>query len=256
MRSYKTKAIIIKQYEVGEADRIIIAFSCDLGLITLAARGVRKTLAKLKGHLELLNYSHLIIHKSQRSSIDTIIGAETIHSFKKLRLSLENTSRIYLVFEFLSRILPEREPHSEIFELLFYVLKDLESDDRRERRLILDSYFLLCSLKHLGYAPHFRECIRCQLNLKKGGNYFDFFGAGTVCPACNYSNEQLQPSLIEVSDKALIGLRVINENNNLQLAKIKADKKTLEEMANLVESYVEYVIEAELKSKKFIKQVD
>lgn len=296
MRSYKTKAIIIKQYEVGEADRIIVAFSRDLGLITLSARGVRKILAKLKGHLELFNYSLLLVHKSSHGSIDTIIGAETIHSYKKLRTSLESTSRVYLIFEFLNRILPEREKHESIFKLLLYVLKEIENEKQRERRLIISSYFLLRAIKELGYAPHFRECIRCQLDLKKGGNYFDPEGGGTVCPNCSAVSDrefQARLKLISdepdpassrvsgrvrrqssssaasigphplqrrdiwaISDKALIGLRLLNENSGIRLLKIKTEKKILEEMASLIESYVEYILETELKSKKFIKQVD
>ncbi|MCX6811139.1 MAG: DNA repair protein RecO [Candidatus Berkelbacteria bacterium] len=257
MRSYKTKAIIIKQYEVGEADRIIVAFSRDLGLITLSARGVRKILAKLKGHLELFNYSWLLIHKSSHGSIDTIIGAETIHPFKKLRLSLESTSRVYLISEFLNRILPEREEHQEIFKLLFYALKEIENEIKRERRLIISSYFLLRAIKELGYSPHFRECIRCQASLKQGGNYFDLGGAGTVCPECSaISEREFQARLKFISDGALVGLRILSENKGLKLSKIRAKREILEEMANLIENYVEYILEAELKSRKFIKQVD
>jgi DNA repair protein RecO (recombination protein O) len=255
MRSYKTKAIIIKQYEVGEADRIIVAFSEDFGLLTLSARGVRKTLAKLKGHLELFNYSHLIIHKS-RGSIDTIIGAETIRSFKKLRQSLASTSRIYLIFEFLNRVLPEREEHHKIYKLLLYILKEIENNDERCHRLLMSSYFLLRAIKELGYAPHFRECIRCQTELKKGGNYFDLEGGGTVCLDCGAISSHEFRLLKGISDKALIGLRLLSENGKIKLAKIKAKREILEEMAELIENYVEYILEAELKSKKFIKQVD
>jgi len=255
MRSYKTKAIIIKQYEVGEADRIVVAFSRDLGLITLSARGVRKTLAKLKGHLELYTYSNLIIHKS-RGAIDIITGAETIHSFKKLRGNLKNTSRIFLIFEFLNRILPEREEHQKIFDLLLFILKELENKPNKKHRLILSSYFLLRALKELGYAPHFRECIRCQSKLKKGGNYFDFNGAGTVCPSCSQEENVFNISDAKVSDYALVGLRILNENSSIELANIKADIKIFEELANLVQNYVEYVIESELKSRKFIKEID
>lgn len=249
-RSYKTKAIIIKQYEVGEADRIIIAFSRDFGLLTLSARGVRKTLAKLKGHLELLNHSLILVHKSRSSSIDTITGAETIHPFKKLRSCLKSTSRIYLILEFLSRILPEREPHPEIFDLLFYVLEDLENNDQRRRRLILNSYFLLRSLKLLGYAPRLHECIRCQKNLKKGNNYFDLAGAGTVCAGC------VDQSLIPISDRAIVFLRIINEHDKISLPRIKVNQEVVEEISCLVENYIEYIIESELKSKRFVKQVD
>lgn len=256
MRSYKTKAIILKQYEVGEADRIIIAFSRDLGLITLSAKGVRKILAKLKGHLELFNYSFLLIHKS-RSAIDTITGAETIQSFKQMRRDLRSTSRIYLIGEFLNRALPEREIHPEIFKLLIYLLREFEKGAKRSRRLILISYFLLRSLKYLGYAPHFRECIHCQKKLKKGGNYFYLLGGGTVCPDCSINfNQEFKLDLEKISDKALIGLRLLNENEGTKLSKIKASSKVLEEMAGMIEKYAEHILEAELKSKRFIKQVD
>lgn len=257
MRSYKTKAIIIKQYEVREADRIIVAFSRDFGLITLSARGVRKTLAKLKGHLELFNYSLLLIHRSRSGTIDTITGAETIYSFKKLRRSLESTSRVYLISEFLNRVLPEREKHQEIFKLLLYVLKEIENEIKRERRLIISSYFLLRAIKELGYSPHFRECIRCQASLKQGGNYFDLGGAGTVCPQCSAISEgEFQARLKFISDSALVGLRILNENKGLELSKIRAKKAILEEITSLIEDYVEYILESELKSKKFIKQVN
>ncbi len=256
MRSYKTKAIIIKQYEVGEADRIIVAFSRNFGLITLSARGVRKTLAKLKGHLELYTYSELLIHKS-RGAIDVITGAETIHSFKKLRQSLKSTSRVYLIFEFLNRILPEREKHESIFKLLLYALKEIENEKQRERRLIISSYFLLKAIKELGYAPHFRECIHCQSDLKRGGNYFDLGGAGTVCPECSaISEREFEARLKFISDGALVGLRILNENKGLKLSKIRAKREILEEIASLIEDYAEYILETELKSKKFIKQVD
>jgi DNA repair protein RecO len=115
----------------------------------------------------------------------------------------------------------------------------------------------LRALKELGYAPHFRECIRCQAKLKKGSNYFDFNGAGTVCPACSQAeNEPFKILETKVSDYALVGLRILNENRSIKLANIKADIKIFEELSDLVQNYVEYVIEAELKSKNFIKQVD
>lgn len=255
-RTYKTEAIIIKQYEMGEADRIIVAFSGDFGLLTLIARGVRKTLAKLKGHLELFNYSNLLIHKSSRSSIDTIIGAETIRSFKNLGRNLKSTSRVYLIAEFLNRTLPERQAHPEIFKLLLYLLKELEIKNNRSRRLILNSYFLLRALKELGYEPRFRECIRCHSNLKKGGNYFDFEGGGIVCLDCGKAFIQEFNLLRNISDKTLIGLRLLNENGRIKLANIKAKREILEEMADIIENYVEHILEAELKSKKFVKEID
>ncbi|MBU2595356.1 DNA repair protein RecO [Patescibacteria group bacterium] len=250
MRNYKTKAIIIKQFEVGEADRIISVFSRDFGLITLKARGVRKILAKLKGHLELLSCTQLEIHKS-RSSLDTIIGAEAINPFKKIRQNLRSTSRLYLVLEFLNKILPEGESHPKIFDRLLYLLKSLDKNKNKERRIIVITYFCLQVLRELGYYPHFRECIKCQKDLKRGSNFFDFYGAGTVCRDCGERG-----AFISVSDQAIVFLRFLIENKNISLQKIKISPKVSFEAYALVERYLETTIDSELKSKKFVKLID
>ncbi|TSC91271.1 MAG: DNA repair protein RecO (recombination protein O) [Candidatus Berkelbacteria bacterium Licking1014_96] len=248
-RSYKTKAIIIKQYEVGEADRIVVVFSREFGRLVLKARGVRKILAKLKGHLELLAYTQLEIHQGR--SLDTIIGAEAQSLFKKIRQNLRSTSRLYLVLEFLNKILPEGEPHPEIFDRLLYLLENLDKKESRERRIVVITYFCLQVLRELGYYPHFRECLKCQKDIESGGNFFDFLGAGIVCRDCG-GEEALMP----VSDQAVIFLRFLIENNNIFLPEIKVLPKVSVEAYSLVERYLETTIDSELKSKKFVKLVD
>jgi DNA repair protein RecO (recombination protein O) len=251
MRSYKTKAIIIKQYEVGEADRIIIAFSRDFGRLALKARGVRKILAKLKGHLELFTHSKLEIHATMRGSIDTITGAETIDSFRNIRGDLESTSRVYFILEFINKVLPEREGHERIFDLLHYTLSEINKNKSRDKRIILSSHLCLQIFKELGFYPHFRECIRCGEPLEAGNNYFDFDGAGTVCGRCLPTE-----NLIPISDRAIIGLRLLIENEDEELKSIKMPLDTLEEIYNIIERYAQVVIDSELKSKEFVRHVD
>jgi len=253
MRSYKTKGIIIKRINVGEADIIFLVFSKDFGKISLKARGVRKILAKLKGHLEMFSYSHLEIHKS-RSSIDVITGAETIRFFKNIRNNLSATSRVYFLSEFLGRVLPEGEKQEKIFDWFLYTLKEINKTKKRERRAVLSIHFCLQTLKELGYYPHFRECIRCGNALEMGGNYFDLNGAGTVCPKCNVKKDYF--SIMPISDRAVVGLRLLIENNKSKLDKIKMPLEILEEIYSIVERYVEIVADDEIKSEKFVKKVD
>ena len=253
MRSYKTKGIVIKKINIGEADLILVVFSKGFGKISLKARGVRKILAKLKGHLETFSYSRLEIHRS-KSSTDVITGAETIHSFKNIRNNLAATSRAYFLLEFLDRIMPEGEGHEKIFDWFLYTLKEINKEENRERRAIISIHFCLQALKGLGYYPHFRECIRCGSMLETGGNYFDFNGAGTVCPKCNGKENAF--GIMPISDRAVVGLRLLIENNKNKLEQIKMPLEVLEEIYNIVERYVEIVVDEDMKSKKFVSKVD
>lgn len=256
MNTYKTEGIIIKRHEIGEADRILVVFTKDQGKIALKAKGVRKILAKLKGHLELFNHSRFVIAKSQKGTIDTIIGAETVKAYRELKSSLKKTSRVYQILEFFDKIFAENDPHEKLFRLLVYILDEVEKEGSKDRRLMLISYLNLKTLRSLGFRPHFRECIRCQMPLNRGGNFFDLGGAGTIGRNHVRNGEESSSDLIPVSDEAVIGLRLLIESGKKKLKRIKAKKEVIQEIYDLVERYVSVVIDTELKSKKFAKKVD
>ena len=94
---YKVRGIIIKKTNLGDTDRLITVYSKDFGKILVKAKSIRKNQAKLKGHLELFLYSHLMIAPGK--GFDIITGAETIEPFSRLHNRLPS-----LVF--LSKVLP------------------------------------------------------------------------------------------------------------------------------------------------------
>lgn len=54
---YTTHGIILKKTDVGEADALFTLYTKEFGKIRAKAQGVKKEEAKLKGHLEPLNFS-------------------------------------------------------------------------------------------------------------------------------------------------------------------------------------------------------
>lgn len=56
---YTTEGIVLKRFEVGEADSLFVIYTKDFGKIRALAQGVKKENAKLKGHLEILSLSNI-----------------------------------------------------------------------------------------------------------------------------------------------------------------------------------------------------
>ncbi|MBM3706230.1 MAG: DNA repair protein RecO, partial [Actinobacteria bacterium] len=65
MSSYKTKSVILKSLNLGEADRIIRLYSQDNGIIDSVAKGVRRIKSKFGGRLELFNFVEVEISKGR-----------------------------------------------------------------------------------------------------------------------------------------------------------------------------------------------
>ena len=64
MRDIKTKAIVLKRTDYGEADRILQLLTPE-GKFSVMARGVRREKSKLAGGIELFSVSEVVIHEGK-----------------------------------------------------------------------------------------------------------------------------------------------------------------------------------------------
>lgn len=121
-RHKKTKGVILRREDFGEADKILTIYTKDLGKIRPKARGVRKSTAKLAGHLELFNHVDLVLAGG------TIIGAVTINHFEHLRDNLDNLEKAAYISEMIDRFSPEEDPDERLFNLVLESLTKLDLD--------------------------------------------------------------------------------------------------------------------------------
>jgi len=120
---YKARGVIIKRANLGDTDRLVTVYSEDFGKILVKAKSVRKNQAKLKGHLELFLYSHLMIAPGR--GFDIITGAETIEPFSKLRNSLSSLAAGYYLAELIDKLIVGPEKDENIWSLFLSSLKQL-----------------------------------------------------------------------------------------------------------------------------------
>lgn len=64
MRDLKTKAIVLKRTDYGEADRILQLLTPE-GKFSVMAKGVRREKSKLAGGIELFSVSEVVIHEGK-----------------------------------------------------------------------------------------------------------------------------------------------------------------------------------------------
>jgi DNA repair protein RecO (recombination protein O) len=65
MANYKTQAINLKSYNLGEADKIVVMYSRDYGIIRCVAKGIKRPASKLGGRMEMLASNKLLIAKGK-----------------------------------------------------------------------------------------------------------------------------------------------------------------------------------------------
>lgn len=123
IRTYKTLGVVLRQVNIGEADRILTVFTKDYGKLRLVAKGVRKLTSRKRGHLELFSQASLVCAKAK--NLDLITEAEAINNFPRLRRNLNRVRIAYLFCELVNDLTGENQEHREVYELLRDALSQL-----------------------------------------------------------------------------------------------------------------------------------
>ncbi|MCL2280495.1 DNA repair protein RecO [Candidatus Saccharibacteria bacterium] len=116
-QSLRTKAIVLRRTNYGEADRILSVITPDNGRLSVMARGVRKEKSRLAGGIELFAICDIVVHLGKRD-IDTLTGSKMNKFFAQI---MTNYDRLQFGYEVLKQIAKASET---INEPDFYVLTE------------------------------------------------------------------------------------------------------------------------------------
>ena len=144
---YKTQGIVIKKKDLTEADRCLTVYTKDFGKILVKGKAVKKSQAKLKGHLELFMLSHLMI--AQGKGLDIVTSAETINNYSWLRSNLPSLAAAYYFSELVDKLIVGPEKDEKIWQLLLAGFNQLNKEDGQTASLI--KIFEAKLIQFLGY---------------------------------------------------------------------------------------------------------
>src|ERR1700730_8291436 len=173
--SYATEAIVLKRTDLGEADRMLVLFTPVKGKIHAVAKGTRRPISKLAGHVDLLCRSQLQLALGR--NLDIVTQAEGRENFLHLRSDLWHMTCGFYLAELVDRFVEDSTPHLDIYSLLLETLRYLDADataleqqitnstapaedgvDENGHTTLLLRYFELHLLSSVGYEPSLQNC--------------------------------------------------------------------------------------------------
>jgi len=245
-RSYQTEAIVIKKTKLGEADTILTLYTPRLGKIQGFAKSLRKTKSKMAGHLELITHSTVTLARGR--NLDTITGSQAIESFIGIKSDLWLTSCALYVLELVHQFTAEHIENYPLFQLLQTTLRELARINNKE---LLLRYFELHLLEKVGYRPQLRECVSCHRHVSPVTNYFSTGAGGVLCPECPAPPSPVFP----LSVNAQKVLRLLQDSDTSVIDRLKLDEALEQEMERAVGAYLKYLLEKDVKSADWLRNL-
>jgi DNA repair protein RecO (recombination protein O) len=240
MKSYKTYGIILKRINLGEADRIVTAYTYELGKIKFIAKGVRKIKSRLAGSIEPFYFSDLVL--SQGKNLDILTSA----SIRKIAIKDEKNLALIKLASFLAelidKMLPENSPNVKLFDLLEEILDYINEEKRLD---LLRFYFESKFYQLSGVFPETFVCVKCGRKLE-GEVFFSAQAGGVTDESCRLSYNDSR----KINMKAVKVWRFTSEHSFLELKKLKIPDSIKEEIVEISNGYLSYVTQRDFNSDK------
>jgi DNA repair protein RecO (recombination protein O) len=244
--SLKVEAVVLRHSDYGEADRLLTIFTREQGKLRAIAKGVRKMQSRKAGHLE--PYTQVALMLAQGHDLWIVTQAEAIESLQPLREDLTRLSYAGYVVELLDRFTYEEGQNWQLYNLLVETLKRLSAE---EDAFIPVRYYEMRLLDLLGFRPLLFECAACGKPILAEDQYFSAERGGVLCPDCGLMVNEVRP----VSMDALRYMRHFQRSTYNEAKRATPVKETRDEVEALLNYYLTYLLERNLNTPEFIRQI-
>jgi DNA repair protein RecO (recombination protein O) len=153
-RSQRMDAVILRHSDWGEADRLLVLYTRELGKIRAVAKGVRKLRSRKAGHIE--PFSRTALQLARGRDMWIVTQAELQESFQPIREDLLKTAYAAYIVELLDRFSYEEGQNPALFRLL---LDTLQRVSQEADPFLAVRYFEIRLLDILGFRPSLFQCV-------------------------------------------------------------------------------------------------
>lgn len=180
-RLRQTYAIILKEADFGESDKLLTLFSLDAGKLQCIAKGAKRSKKRFVNKLEQFTFLDIAYAANSRT-LHRLDQAETIDYFEGLRFDHRRYAAATLASEVLLHWIRENDSDPACFHHFAWALRQLN----REENLIATLVFFFVKLLSLqGYRPILDKCAVCGKSVSTAHRYYFIERRfGLVCSNC------------------------------------------------------------------------
>ena len=123
MALVRTEGIVLKTHPLGDTSRIVVAYTRDLGMIRLVAKGARKSPGRFGFSLEPLSRSRFVFYHKPDRELQLLSQADTLDPIGSRLTDLARLAHAEAALELIDRLVWGEEAHPELYDLLVQTLE-------------------------------------------------------------------------------------------------------------------------------------
>jgi DNA repair protein RecO (recombination protein O) len=179
----EAEAIVLRSYNLAEADKIVVCLTRHAGVIRTVARGARRLKSRFGAGLEPFTIIALTYYEKEGRELVSLRQADIIRSFFGLASNAEAVAALAYMSELVMEFAPPHEPNERLFRMVQAVVESLSK--RPEDLQSLIRYFEIWTLRLAGYLPDLRSCADCARRLGEDSSIYFNAEFKARCGTCS-----------------------------------------------------------------------
>jgi DNA repair protein RecO (recombination protein O) len=253
MPLYKTDALILRTYKLGEADRIVVFLTRDRGKKRGVANGARRSRSRFAGALEPLTRVGVTYYEREQRDLVRLSYAEPQCS--PLRAAPEALGHVGYFADLLDEWAQESDPNERLFRLGAATLDALAAGVPTPA---LARYFEYWLLRLQGVYPPHLACHRCgtALDGEDPGAWLEPGGHVLTCRSCaGASPADEEGRLVKLSRDALAFLALAGRIPPADLGRWRLPPAADRELEAVHRALMQVHLEKDLRSGRVLRDL-
>jgi DNA repair protein RecO (recombination protein O) len=233
----ETEAIVLRTYNLAEADKIVVCLTRSAGVVRAVAGGARRLKSRFGASLEPFTIVQMSYYEKEGRELVSLKQMEILRSYFSLAQSAELLAALSYLSELVLEFAPPHEPNERLYRMVSATLEALKQSPQDLQAFV--RYFEIWTLRLSGFLPDTGTCADCHRTLSdKEQTYVNAEGR-LRCQACGQGLGTV------LSAEALVQLRAAQKLSPKDFAQRSSGTGTRvrEELAEMTRRLIGRVLE-------------
>jgi len=159
----ETEGLVLKSYNLAEADKIVVILTHDHGIVRGVAKGAKRLKSRFGSSLEPFTEVRASYFQKDNIELVSLQSADLVRSNFSSASDPEFLERFVFLSDLLISLTPPHDPAQDLYRMVRACLSAVA--DRRVALPAVAVYFEIWLLKLAGYMPDWRRCDVCGREL-------------------------------------------------------------------------------------------
>ena len=178
----ETESLVLKSYNLAEADRIVVLLTHDHGVVRAVAKGAKRLKSRFGSGLEPFSEIRATYFQKENQELVSLQRADLVRSNFDVASNPDFLQKFSYLGDLLISLLPPHDPNEKAYRMVRACIDAATGNE--PSMAAVGVYFELWLLKLAGYLPDWSRCDQCGHGFDEGGDANVQANFHLLCSSC------------------------------------------------------------------------